>query len=130
MRLQDQAPTIAIVDDDEAVQSSITSLLKSGGYLCQAYRSAEVFLDDCTFQSLDCVILDFRLPGANGLDLQHHLRDVGYTIPIIMISAYADRVRSKALELGAVAVLGKPFHGETLLAAIRSALSRGRRRHS
>jgi len=122
MRFRKQAPAIAVVEDDEAVQNSINGLLKSAGYRCEAYRSVEVFLDVCGLQDFDCVIVDFRLPGVNGLDLQVHLRDAGYKTPIIMISACEDRVRNRSFELGAVAVPGKPFDGETLLAAIRSAL--------
>jgi FixJ family two-component response regulator len=122
MRSANDVPIIAVVDDDEAVQVSISSLLHSAGYRSEAYRSAEAFLDACAMQLPDCAILDFRLPGLNGLELQRMLSEFGHAIPIIMVSAYDDRVRTKALEQGALIVLGKPFGGETLLAAIRSAL--------
>lgn len=122
MRSANDVPIIAVVDDDEAVQVSISSLLHSAGYRSEAYRSAEAFLDACAMQLPDCAILDFRLPGLNGLELQRMLSEFGHSIPIIMVSAYDDRVRTKALEQGALIVLGKPFGGETLLAAIRSAL--------
>ena len=120
MRRANDVRIVAIVEDDEAVQSSISSLLHSAGFRCDVYRSAEVFLDACAMQLPDCAIFDFRLPALNGLELQRLLNDMGHSIPIIMVSAYDDRVRAKALEYGAVAVLGKPFDGETLLAAIRS----------
>lgn len=122
MRSANDVPIIAVVDDDEAVQVSISSLLHSAGYRSEAYRSAEAFLGACAMQLPDCAILDFRLPGLNGLELQRMLSEFGHSIPIIMVSAYDDRVRTKALEQGALIVLGKPFSGETLLAAIRSAL--------
>jgi FixJ family two-component response regulator len=122
MRSANDFPIIAVVDDDEAVQVSISTLLHSAGYRSEAYSLAEAFLDACAMQLPDCAILDFRLPGLNGLELQRMLSEFGHSIPIIMVSAYDDRVRTKALEQGALIVLGKPFGGETLLAAIRSAL--------
>jgi two-component system, LuxR family, response regulator FixJ len=76
----------------------------------------------CAWQPPDCAIVDFRLPGLNGLELQRMLNEKRRSAPIIMVSAYDDRVRAEALEQGAVAVLGKPFDGEALLAAVRSAL--------
>jgi len=122
MRTGDSVPTIAVVDDDEDVQHSISNLLRSSGYRCEVYGSAEVFLDACGSLQPDCAIIDFRMPGLNGLELQRLLEERGHAIPIIMVTANKDRVRAQALELGAVAVLGKPFEGEVLLAAIRSAL--------
>lgn len=76
----------------------------------------------CAWQQTDCAIVDFRLPGLNGLEFQQMLNEKCHSVPIIMVSAYDDRVRAEALEQGAVAVLGKPFDGEALLAAVRSAL--------
>jgi len=122
MRTGDSVPTIAVVDDDKAVQHSIGNLLRATGYRCEVYGSAEVFLDACGSLQPDCAIIDFRMPGLNGLELQRLLEERGHAIPIIMVTANKDRVRAQALELGAVAVLGKPFEGEVLLAAIRSAL--------
>jgi FixJ family two-component response regulator len=109
MRPAEDVATIAIVDDHEAVQRSISRLLKSAGYECAAYESAEAFLDACRSQRPDCALVDFRLPGLNGLDLQCRLHEMGNSIPIIVVSAYNDRVRAQALEPGPVAVPGKPF---------------------
>ena len=81
-----------------------------------------MFLDACGSLRPDCAIIDFRLPGLNGLDLQLLLEERGHTIPVIMVTANEERVRAQALELGAVAVLRKPFEGEVLPAAIRSTL--------
>jgi two-component system response regulator FixJ len=122
MRTGDSVPTIAVVDDDEAIQHSISNLLRSTGYRCEVYGSAEELLDACGSLRPDCAIIDFRLPGLNGLELQRLLEERGHAIPVIMVTANEDRVRAQALELGAVAVLRKPFEGEVLLAAIRSAL--------
>jgi FixJ family two-component response regulator len=122
MRHGESLRSIAVVDDDEAVRQAISSLLQSAGYQCEVYGSAEPFLDACALQQPDCAILDFHLPGLHGLELQRMLSEKGHSVPVIMVSAYDDRVRAKGLEQGAVAVLGKPFAGEALLAAIRSAL--------
>jgi FixJ family two-component response regulator len=122
MRPAEDVATIAIVDDHEAVPRSISRLLKSAGYQCAAYESAEAFLDACRSQRPECATVDFRLPGLNGLDLQCRLNEMGNPIPIIVVSAYENSVRAQALERGAVAVLGKPFDGAVMLAAIRSAL--------
>jgi FixJ family two-component response regulator len=122
MRHGDSVAKIAVVDDDEAVRQAISSLLQSAGYQCKVYASAELFIGVCAWQQADCAIVDFRLPGLNGLELQRMLNEKRHSVPIIMVSAYDDRVRAEALEQGAVAVLGKPFDGEALLAAVRSAL--------
>jgi len=122
MRHGDSVAKIAVVDDDEAVRQAISSLLQSAGYQCKVYPSAELFIDVCAWQQANCAIVDFRLPGLNGLELQRMLNEKRHSVPIIMVSAYDDRVRAEALEQGAVAVLGKPFDGEALLAAVRSAL--------
>jgi FixJ family two-component response regulator len=113
-------PRIAVIDDDVGVQHSIGNLLKSAGYRCALYSSAEAFFDECALHTPDCAIVDFHLPGSNSLELQRRVNEKGYSIPIIMIGARDDRLRAKALEQGAVAFLAKPFDGETLLAIIRS----------
>jgi two-component system response regulator FixJ len=122
MRPKEDVATIAIVRDHEAVQRSVSRLLKSAGYQCAAYESAEAFLDACPSKRPDCAIVDFRLPGLNGLDLQCRLKEMGNSIPLIVVSAFGDGVGARALEPGAVAVPGKPFDGAVMLAAIRSAL--------
>jgi FixJ family two-component response regulator len=121
----DSVPKIAVIDDDDGVQRSLDSLLQSAGYRCALYSSAEAFLDECALHPPDCAIVDFHLPGLNGLELQRRVNEKGHSIPIIMISAHDDQVRAKAIEQGAVAFLAKPFDGETLLAVIRSALQFG-----
>jgi len=114
-------PKIAVIDDDVAVQRALANLLRSAGYRCALYGSAEEFLDECELP--DCAIVDLHLPGSNGLDLQRRMNEKGQSIPIIIISAQDDRLRAKALEQGAVTFLAKPFERETLLAVIRSVTS-------
>ncbi|HEX4076800.1 MAG TPA: response regulator [Candidatus Acidoferrales bacterium] len=122
MRPANGAVTIAVVDDDGAVQNSICRLVQSVGYQCEVYGSAEAFLDALALIQPASAIIDFILPGLNGLELQRLLNERGAKMPIIMVSADGGRVRERALEQGAVAVLEKPFEAEALLAAIRFAL--------
>ena len=116
------APTIAIIEDDEAVQHSIRRLLHSAGYRCVTYGSAEAFLDIHPTPQPLCAIVDFLLPGMTGVDLQRTLIAMHRAIPIIVVSAFDDRARAKAFEQGAIAVFGKPFDSEILLAVIESTL--------
>jgi|SRR5580704_9021654 FixJ family two-component response regulator len=124
MRPAIAAPIVAVVEDDEPVQHSISGLLQSAGYRYAAYGSAEAFLDVYPLlqpQPL-CAVVDFRLPGMTGVDLQRTLIDMRRPLPIIVVSAFEDRVRAEAFEHGAIAVLGKPFDSEILLAVIESTL--------
>ena len=121
---QTESPLIAIVDDDASVCDSISSLIRSAGYRSEVFTSAEAFLVSDDIRDTDCLVLDVRLPGLSGLDLQRRLSGLKLSIPIIFITAHADdRVLAKALEQGALAFLSKPFSGEALLAVIQSALN-------
>ena len=121
MRPAIAAPIVAVAEDDEAVQHSISGLLQSAGYRYAAYGSAEAFLDVYPLlqpQPL-CAVVDFRMTGV---DLQRTLIEMRRPLPIIVVSAFEDRVRAEALEHGAIAVLGKPFDSEILLAVVKSTL--------
>lgn len=114
---------ISIVDDDESVREALESFLKSVGFGTQVYASAEEFLNRGRSVSTDCLILDVRMPGMNGPELQHRLVTGNYKVPIIFISAHGDEgVRSQVLKEGAVDYLLKPFSEEALLKAIDTAL--------
>ena len=117
------APLIAVVDDDDALRNSLDDLLRSVGFRVQGFASAEAFLRTLHVPEAACLILDVRLPGMNGLELQRQLVAAHWPIPIIFITAYADDdVRARALAAGAVAVLSKPCGEEDLLTAIQAAL--------
>ena len=116
------APLIGIVDDDEAVRQSISSLVRSAGYESVMFATGLAFLDALETRSIDCAIIDFHMPELSGLELQRRLREMNRPIPIILVTARPDEVRERAREYGVVAVLGKPFRDEALLAAIRVAL--------
>lgn len=115
---------VAVVDDDAAVRVAISSLLRSAGYRCATFDSAEVFLASCRVSEIDCVLLDIRMPGMSGLDLHLALTQMDHPAPVIYVTATHDgRLRERALSQGAAAFLAKTFDGEHLLNAIRLVLN-------
>jgi FixJ family two-component response regulator len=119
------APLISIVDDDDSLRNSLNNLIRSVGFRVQGFSSAEEFLDSNQLHNTECLILDVRMPGMNGLDLQRQLVTTNCGIPIIFITSHADGdARARALEAGAVDFLYKPFREEALLKAIDAALNR------
>ena len=116
---------ITVVDDDESVREALENLISSVGFEVKLFASAEDFLDSDTSLQTDCAVLDVRLPGITGLELQRRLAADGQSIPVIIITAQGDDVtRDEAVAGGAVAFLKKPFKEEVLLAALESALKR------
>jgi FixJ family two-component response regulator len=113
---------ISIVDDDNSVRESLWGLLRSIGFAVNAFTSAEEFLNSDQLGDTDCLILDVRMPGMNGIELQRHMVAVQSKIPVIFITAYEDEgMRAQALGAGALAFLVKPFSEEALLSAINAA---------
>jgi FixJ family two-component response regulator len=112
-----EAPHVSIVDDDESVREAIKSLLRSVGLGADVFASAEEFLRSDRLKNTACLILDVRMPGISGLELQELLAAAHYKIPIIFITAHVSdcEARSRALRAGAVDFLSKPFNEETLL---------------
>jgi FixJ family two-component response regulator len=116
---------ISIVDDDESVREALKSLLKSVGFQADAFASAEEFLGSGELPRTACLILDVRMPGMSGVELQERLSVSHRGLRIVFISAHADdEARARALENGAVAFLQKPFSDEALLDAIDAAAAR------
>ena len=114
---------ISVVDDDASVLRTTMLLMESFGFRAAGFESAELFLKSGQLHETSCLIVDVRMPGMSGLQLQSHLAAVGCEIPIIFITAYDNTAsRQRALHAGAVAFLGKPFTDEILLQTIRSAL--------
>jgi FixJ family two-component response regulator len=117
------APVIVIVDDDDALRNSLDDLIRSIGFRSLNFRSAEAFLKSNEAREAACLILDVRMPGMNGLDLQRKIVAGDWRIPIIFITSHVDDdARTRALEAGAVGFLYKPFREEELLNAIDAAL--------
>jgi FixJ family two-component response regulator len=120
-------PLISIVDDDDSLRSSLENLVRSFGFRAQGFSSAEAFLGWRQANDTACLILDVRMPGMNGLDLQSHMARESWQVPIIFITSYADDdAHERALEAGAVAFLYKPCREEDLIEAIDVALGRPR----
>jgi len=116
-------PLIAIVDDDDALRSSLDDLIRSIGFRTQGFASAEAFMSSNEARNTACLILDVRMPGMNGLDLQRKIVAANWRMPIIFVTSHADDdARVRALKGGAVAFLYKPFREEELLNAIDAAL--------
>jgi FixJ family two-component response regulator len=114
---------ISVVDDDDSVRESLQCLIRSFGFAVEAFASAEEFLKSDHLRDTRCLILDVRMPGMNGIELQRRLVASHYVIPVIFITAHGDETaRSHAMRDGAVAYLLKPFSEEALLNAIHTAL--------
>src|SRR5208283_4950070 len=120
-------PTVFIIDDDSGVRESIKDLVESVGLHAESFASAQEFLSTERRGGPSCLVLDVRLPGISGLDLQHELKRAGIKIPIIFISAHADIPMSvRAMKSGAFEFLTKPFRDQDLLDVIQRALDRER----
>jgi CheY-like chemotaxis protein len=114
---------ISIVDDDESIRAATKGLLRSAGYEVQTFASADLFLESGALRETECLILDIRMPGIDGLELQRRLNVEECHVPVIFVTAHDDQTnRRKALDAGALAVFHKPFDAHELVAAIQSAL--------
>ena len=115
---------ISVVDDDESIREAINDLLDCVGLRVGVFSSAEDFLNSEDLHDTACLILDVRMPGMSGLELQGHLNAAGFHIPIIFISAHDDgEAKSRAMGAGAVDFLRKPFSEDALLSAIGTSLN-------
>jgi FixJ family two-component response regulator len=116
-------PNIAIVDDDEPVRCATASLVQSLGYNAFTFGSAEEFLKSETLDDTSCLVTDLHMPGLSGLELQDRLIARGRRIPIIFITAYSnEKVRTRAMNAGALGFLSKPYNQEQLLGFLDKAL--------
>lgn len=114
--------SVAVIDDDGSLRSALRSLFQSYGLTVRLFSSAEDFLSAVDFTA-ECLIIDVRMPGMSGLELQRYLLAHGRRTPAVFISAHDDRVaRLEAAEAGALAFLRKPFTADSMMAAVGSAL--------
>ena len=119
--------TVIIIDDDAGMRESIKDLVESVGLRADAFATAQEFLSSDRGGGPSCLVLDVRLPGISGLDLQHELRRTGIRIPIIFITGHADiPMTVTAMKSGAIEFLTKPFRDQDLLDVIQRALNRDR----
>jgi FixJ family two-component response regulator len=122
---------ISLVDDDQSVRLATMDLLDSAGLACEAFDSAEAYLQSGKAKLTSCLILDVSMPGMNGLELQQRLAEAGLSIPIVFITAFpTEESRARAVRAGAFAFLAKPYADEELLGCIREALSGQRQKCS
>ena len=116
-------PTVFVVDDDGAVRGAIARLLKSVGLNAKTFESARDFLDNYNRDDAGCLVLDVRMPGMSGLDLQEALAEQKISLPIVIITGHADvPMAVRALKMGAVNFIEKPFSDQLLLDSIRQAI--------
>jgi two-component system response regulator FixJ len=126
--LSDAQPLVFVVDDDEAVRSSLKLLLKSVGLPATLYSSAQEFLAAYDPHLSGCVVLDVRMPGMSGLELQQLLNLKGATIPVIFITGHGDiPMAVEAMQQGAFDFLQKPFRDQDLLDRVQRALEKDRK---
>jgi FixJ family two-component response regulator len=119
-----EAARISIVDDDESMREAIKTLIGSMGLTVEEFSSAGDFLNSRRSQDSDCLILDVRMPGLGGLELQRRLAADNCDIPIVFITAHYDQEqRKRAMQAGAIDFLRKPFTEQELLKAISAALA-------
>jgi len=115
---------VAVVDDDQSILKGLSSLLRSEGYLVEAYGGAEAFLASGAAAKAACLVTDIHMPGMDGLSLQRVMRAARPDLPIIVMTAFGDgATRARALADGAREILVKPFSAELLLSEIGLAVS-------
>jgi FixJ family two-component response regulator len=118
---------VCVVDDDQSVRRGLRRLFKSAGYDAEMFASAEEYLGRKAFEGPICLVLDVRMPGLNGLDLQHALESRGACEQIVFITGHADvPTCKKAMKNGAVDFLTKPFDGTELIEAVERSLVRAK----
>jgi FixJ family two-component response regulator len=124
-------PTVFVVDDDPSLRTAVSRLIGSVGLPVRTFGSAGDFLSNVDVSLPGCVVLDVRMPGGSGLELQDQLAAGGYTLPVIFVSAHADvALAVRAMRKGALQVFTKPFDDQALLDSIHEALLIDRQRRA
>ena len=123
-KTSEPSPTVFVVDDDEGMRKGLRFLLESTGYDVETLDSAQAFLDHYRPSMRGCVLLDVRMPGMSGLELQEHLRSENIAIPVIIVTAHANvPMAVDAMQNGAFDFIEKPFEGSVLLGRVRQAIA-------
>ncbi|MGO2451640.1 response regulator transcription factor [Pseudomonas taetrolens] len=124
-------PVVYVVDDDQGMLDSTVWLLESVGLAAQPFTSGQAFLEACDPVRSACVVLDIRMPGMGGLNVQQALRERGITMPVIFVSGHADvPIVVRAFKAGAYDFIEKPYNQQLLLDSVQQALSGGNARQS
>ncbi len=125
--MSQERPVVYVVDDDISVQEALKNLMRSVGLMVETFGSAQEFFSSQRSGAPGCLVLDVRLPGLSGLDLQRKLAEAHIEIPIVFITGHADiRMSVQAMKAGAVEFLVKPFRDQDLLDAIQGSIDRDR----
>lgn len=128
--MTDSAPVVFVVDDDRAVRTSTARLLRAQGFAVQCFASAGEFLAAPRPEGPACLVLDVRMPGQSGMELQRELALSDRTLPVVFVTGHGDIAMTvRAMKAGAVEFLTKPYRKAELLAAIRIAIDRDRAAH-
>lgn len=115
---------IGIIDDDQPFRDALASVLKAAGFGVTTYGSAEEYLNSSGRQATTCLVLDVRLPGMSGIELQRHMIQSGDSVPIIFVSGHGDdSLRGLLMKAGAKGFLSKPVRSDKLITAIRAAIN-------
>lgn len=124
-------PVVFVVDDDQAMRNSLKWLIESVGVHVESFSSADDFLAQYQAGRAGCLVLDVRMPGMSGLDLQEHLVNRNIQIPVVIITGHGDvPMAVRAMKAGAIDFIEKPFNDEVLLDAIRRAIAHGEQQRS
>ena len=116
---------VHLIDDDEAVRQALAFLLATAGHAVRVYDSAEAFLSTAGAAQPGCIVSDVRMPGLDGLALQRRLKEIGVTLPMVIMTGHGDvPLAVEAMKAGAIDFIEKPFDDDVLLSAIRAALTR------
>jgi FixJ family two-component response regulator len=125
--MKETEATVFVIDDDQSVREALKTLLRTVGLRVETFASAQEFLESHRSDGPGCLVLDVRLPGLSGLDLQREMADANINTPIVFITGYGDiPMTVHAMKAGAVEFLTKPFRDQDLLDAIQQALDRDR----
>ena len=123
--LESERHLVSIVDDDPSAREATTSLLRANGFVAQSFSSAYEFLNSPDLEGTECLVLDLRMPGMGGLELQRHLEVERRLIPIVFVTAHGTaETREQAKSAGAIDFLAKPVSEDALLSAVRVAFER------
>jgi FixJ family two-component response regulator len=125
--MSSEGPVVFVVDDDASLREALRRLITSVGLRVEVFPTAQAFLTARRPEAQGCLVLDVRLPGLSGLELQRELTDTGAPLPIIFLTGHGDIPMSvRAMKAGAIEFLTKPFREQDLLDAIRQAIDRDR----
>ena len=125
--IKEERPTVFVVDDDSSMRDALKNLFRSVGLNVETFGVAQEFLSRERSEGPGCLVLDVRLPGLSGLDLQRQLAEANIQIPIVFITAHGDiQMSVRAMKAGAVEFLTKPFRDQDLLDAVQQAVDRDR----